>query len=76
MRVDMVLQRRQSLEPSLADRALVGPLFRVGLHVPREPVALGGGVVAVVAHVDLANLEGKGQGWKLEKSNRNKFSKF
>jgi hypothetical protein len=56
MSVDVVLQRGQRLEAALADGALVRPLLRVRLHVPRQEVPLGRRVVAVVAHVRLGHL--------------------
>ena len=56
MSVDVVLERRESLEAPLADGALVRPLLRVGLQVTREQVPLRRRVVAVVAHVRLSHL--------------------
>ena len=50
VRVDVVLQRRDRLEATVADVALVRPFLRVRLHVARQQVALRARVVAVVAH--------------------------
>lgn len=57
MRIYMVLQWSKGLEATFANWTFMWPLFRMRLHMSWQEVTFRGGVIAVITHVCLSNLQ-------------------